>query len=146
MGHVGFTVETYTAIKKLLSVERELHTVVFCDTFDLFHAGSIEAVKSFATDQNLLIALVIDREDCIQSLQERVLQAESCKWFSEVFIAVTDDDVFDILCAMVPAFVVTDDSSVVQVCNSVYVQTATPKKTPQTSKEYLIHRIKTRGL
>jgi len=144
--HIGFTAETYAAIKSCLAKNPDLHPVVICDTFDLFAAGTMNELQPFCNDDNLLIAIVIEGEGTIQTLHERVLQAQCCNFFSEVFVAITDDDLFDLLCAIVPAFCVTEDEGVVGICNSVYVQTATRKKSPQTSKEYLIHRIKSRDL
>jgi glycerol-3-phosphate cytidylyltransferase-like family protein len=142
--HVGFTRETYAAIKSFASKAGDNHIVAVTDSFDLFFAGDMVTVRDLHDGNNSVVAIITDFESTVQSLAERILQLQGCKWIHLVLVAVTEADLFDTLCALSPAFCVTDDDDVLRICNSVYVPTAVPTRSREVanSREYLIHRMK----
>ena len=142
--HVGFTRETYAVIKSFVSKTGDDHIVAVAGSFDLFFAGDMVTVRDLHNANNSVVAIITDFEATVQTLAERILQAQSCKWIHLVLVAVTEGDLFDTLCALSPAFCVTDDDDVLRICNSAYVPTAVPSRSKEVenSREYLLHRLK----
>jgi glycerol-3-phosphate cytidylyltransferase len=76
-----------------------------CSCFDLFHAGHIMMLKeSKSICDYLIVGLqtdpTIDRPEKnrpIQSVVERFIQLESCKYVDEVVVYATEKDLLDIL-------------------------------------------------
>ena len=76
-----------------------------CSCFDLFHAGHIMMLKEAkAKCEYLIVGLqtdpTIDRPEKnkpIQSVVERFIQLESCKYVDEVVVYATEKDLLDIL-------------------------------------------------
>lgn len=77
-----------------------------CSTFDLFHAGHIIMLKE-AKDQcdYLIVGLQTDptidrpteKNKPIQSIFERFVQLQACKYVDEVVVYATEKDLVDIL-------------------------------------------------
>lgn len=77
-----------------------------CSTFDLFHAGHIIMLKE-AREQcdHLIVGLqtdpTIDRPDTknrpVQSIFERYVQLQACKYVDEIVVYATEKDLVDIL-------------------------------------------------
>jgi glycerol-3-phosphate cytidylyltransferase len=76
-----------------------------CSCFDLFHAGHIMMLKEAKAKCDYLIVGLqtdptIDRPEKnkpIQSVVERFIQLESCKYVDEVVVYATEKDLIDIL-------------------------------------------------
>lgn len=77
-----------------------------CSTFDLFHAGHIMMLKEAKTQCDYLIVGLqtdptIDRPDTknkpIQTLFERFVQLQSCKYVDEIVPYSTEKELMDIL-------------------------------------------------
>jgi len=76
-----------------------------CSCFDLFHAGHIMMLKEAKSNCDYLIVGLqtdptIDRPEKnkpIQSVVERFIQLESCKYVDEVVVYATEKDLMDIL-------------------------------------------------
>ncbi len=76
-----------------------------CSCFDLFHAGHIMMLKEAKSVCDYLIVGLqtdptIDRPEKnkpIQSIVERFIQLESCKYVDEVVVYATEKDLLDIL-------------------------------------------------
>lgn len=76
-----------------------------CSCFDLFHAGHIMMLKEARAKCDYLIVGLqtdptIDRPEKnrpIQSVVERFIQLESCKYVDEVVVYATEKDLLDIL-------------------------------------------------
>ena len=76
-----------------------------CSCFDLFHAGHIMMLKEAKSKCDYLIVGLqtdptIDRPEKnkpIQSVVERFIQLESCKYVDEVVVYATEKDLIDIL-------------------------------------------------
>ena len=76
-----------------------------CSCFDLFHAGHIMMLKEAKANCDYLIVGLqtdptIDRPEKnkpIQSVVERFIQLESCKYVDEVVVYATEKDLLDIL-------------------------------------------------
>lgn len=76
-----------------------------CSCFDLFHAGHIMMLKEAKSVCDYLIVGLqtdptIDRPEKnkpIQSVVERFIQLESCKYVDEVVVYATEKDLLDIL-------------------------------------------------
>lgn len=76
-----------------------------CSSFDLFHAGHIMMLKEAKSVCDYLIVGLqtdptIDRPEKnkpIQSVVERFIQLESCKYVDEVVVYATEKDLLDIL-------------------------------------------------
>ncbi len=77
-----------------------------CSTFDLFHAGHIMMLKEAKQQCDYLIVGLqtdptIDRPDTknkpVQSIFERFVQLQACKFVDEVVVYATEKDLRDIL-------------------------------------------------
>jgi glycerol-3-phosphate cytidylyltransferase len=76
-----------------------------CSCFDLFHAGHIMMIKEAKSKcDHLIVGLqtdpTIDRPEKnkpIQSVVERFIQLEACKYVDEVVVYATEKDLLDIL-------------------------------------------------
>ena len=77
-----------------------------CSTFDLFHAGHIIMLKEAkAQCDHLIVGLqtdpTIDRPDTknkpVQSIFERYVQLQACKYVDEIVVYATEKDLVDIL-------------------------------------------------
>lgn len=76
-----------------------------CSCFDLFHAGHIMMLKEAKSNCDYLIVGLqtdptIDRPEKnkpIQSVVERFIQLDSCKYVDEVVVYATEKDLLDIL-------------------------------------------------
>ncbi len=77
-----------------------------CSTFDLFHAGHIIMLKEAKTQCDYLIVGLqtdptIDRPDTknkpVQSIFERYVQLQACKYVDEIVVYATEKDLVDIL-------------------------------------------------
>ncbi len=77
-----------------------------CSTFDLFHAGHIMMLKEAKTQCDFLIVGLqtdptIDRPETknkpVQSIFERFVQLQACKYVDEVVVYATEKDLRDIL-------------------------------------------------
>jgi glycerol-3-phosphate cytidylyltransferase len=76
-----------------------------CSCFDLFHAGHIMMLKEAKSKCDYLIVGLqtdptIDRPEKnkpIQSVVERFIQLESCKYVDEIVVYATEKDLLDIL-------------------------------------------------
>ena len=76
-----------------------------CSCFDLFHAGHIMMLKEAKANCDYLIVGLqtdptIDRPEKnkpIQSVVERFIQLEACKYVDEVVVYATEKDLLDIL-------------------------------------------------
>jgi glycerol-3-phosphate cytidylyltransferase len=76
-----------------------------CSCFDLFHAGHIMMLKEAKSKCDYLIVGLqtdptIDRPEKnkpIQSVVERFIQLDSCKYVDEVVVYATEKDLMDIL-------------------------------------------------
>ncbi len=77
-----------------------------CSTFDLFHAGHIMMLKEAKSQCDYLIVGLqtdptIDRPETknkpIQSIFERFVQLQACKFVDEVVVYATEKDLIDIL-------------------------------------------------
>jgi glycerol-3-phosphate cytidylyltransferase len=77
-----------------------------CSTFDLFHAGHIMMLKEAKTQCDYLIVGLqtdptIDRPETknkpIQSIFERFVQLQACKFVDEVVVYATEKELIDIL-------------------------------------------------
>ena len=76
-----------------------------CSTFDLFHAGHLLMLEEAKKQCDYLIVGLqtdptIDRPEKnkpIQSVVERFIQLESCKYVDEVVVYATEKDLLDIL-------------------------------------------------
>ena len=82
-----------------------MRTGFTCSCFDLFHAGHIMMLKEAKSKcEYLIVGLqtdpTIDRPEKnkpIQSVVERFIQLESCKYVDEVVVYATEKDLIDIL-------------------------------------------------
>ena len=82
-----------------------MRTGFTCSCFDLFHAGHIMMLKEAKSKcEYLIVGLqtdpTIDRPEKnrpIQSVVERFIQLESCKYVDEVVVYATEKDLLDIL-------------------------------------------------
>lgn len=78
-----------------------------CSCFDLFHAGHIMMLKEAKEQCDWLIVGLqtdptIDRPNKnkpIQSIFERFVQLEACKYVDEIVVYATEEDLIDILLA-----------------------------------------------
>lgn len=77
-----------------------------CSTFDLFHAGHIMMLKEAKTQCEFLIVGLqtdptIDRPETknkpVQSIFERFVQLQACKYVDEIVVYATEKDLRDIL-------------------------------------------------
>ena len=76
-----------------------------CSTFDLFHAGHVIMLKEAKTQCDYLIVGLqtdptIDRKEKnkpVQSIFERYVQLQACKYVDEVAVYATEKDLVDIL-------------------------------------------------
>jgi len=76
-----------------------------CSTFDLFHAGHIMMLKEAKAQCDYLIVGLqtdptIDRpkkNKPIQSIFERFVQLEACKYVDEIVVYATEKDLIDVL-------------------------------------------------
>lgn len=76
-----------------------------CSTFDLFHAGHIMMLKDAKKQCDYLIVGLqtdptLDRAEKnkpVQSVFERYVQLEACKYVDEVVVYATEKDLLDIL-------------------------------------------------
>ena len=77
-----------------------------CSTFDLFHAGHIMMLKEARTQCDYLIVGLqtdptIDRPETknkpVQSIFERYVQLQACKFVDEVVVYATEKDLEDVL-------------------------------------------------
>jgi glycerol-3-phosphate cytidylyltransferase len=77
-----------------------------CSTFDLFHAGHIIMLKEAKTQCDYLIVGLqtdptIDRprekNKPVQSIFERYVQLQACKYIDEIVVYATEKDLIDIL-------------------------------------------------
>lgn len=77
-----------------------------CSTFDLFHAGHIIMLKEAKQQcEYLIVGLqtdpTIDRPDTknkpVQSIFERYVQLQACKYVDEIVVYATEKDLVDIL-------------------------------------------------
>lgn len=77
-----------------------------CSTFDLFHAGHIIMLKEAKSQCDYLIVGLqtdptIDRPETknkpVQSIFERFVQLQACKYVDEVVVYATEKDLVDIL-------------------------------------------------
>ena len=77
-----------------------------CSTFDLFHAGHIIMLKEAKTQCDYLIVGLqtdptIDRptekNKPVQSIFERYVQLQACKYVDEIVVYATEKDLLDIL-------------------------------------------------
>jgi len=77
---------------------------ITCSTFDLFHAGHVKMLEEAKTQCDwLIIALqtdpTIDRPEKnkpIQSVVERYIQVDGCKWVDQIVPYSTEKDLEDI--------------------------------------------------
>ena len=82
-----------------------MRTGFTCSCFDLFHAGHIMMLKEAKSKcEYLIVGLqtdpTIDRPEKnkpIQSVFERFVQLDSCKYVDEVIVYATEKDLLDIL-------------------------------------------------
>ena len=91
-----------------------MRTGFTCSCFDLFHAGHIMMLKEAKSKcEYLIVGLqtdpTIDRPEKnkpIQSVVERFIQLESCKYVDEVVVYATEKDLIDILpsCSLIQIF------------------------------------------
>jgi glycerol-3-phosphate cytidylyltransferase len=78
-----------------------------CSTFDLFHAGHILMLKEARSQCDYLIVGLqtdpsIDRPQKnkpVQSIFERYVQLQACKYVDEIVVYATEKDLIDILMA-----------------------------------------------
>jgi glycerol-3-phosphate cytidylyltransferase len=76
-----------------------------CSTFDLFHAGHIIMLKEAKAQCDYLIVGLqtdptIDRKEKntpVQSIFERFVQLQACKYVDEIVVYATEKDLVDIL-------------------------------------------------
>ena len=76
-----------------------------CSCFDLFHAGHIMMLKEAKTQcDHLIVGLQTDptidrpqKNKPIQSILERYIQLEACKYVDEIVVYATEKDLIDIL-------------------------------------------------
>ncbi len=76
-----------------------------CSTFDLFHAGHIMMLKEAKSHcDHLIVGLQTDptldrkqKNKPIQSVFERFVQLQACKYVDEVVVYATEKDLIDIL-------------------------------------------------
>ena len=76
-----------------------------CSTFDLFHAGHIMMLKEAKTQCDYLIVGLqtdptIDRPEKnkpVQTVFERFVQLQACKYVDEIVIYATEKDLLDVL-------------------------------------------------
>lgn len=76
-----------------------------CSTFDLFHAGHIIMLKEAKSQCDYLIVGLqtdptIDRKEKnkpVQSIFERYVQLQACKYVDEIVVYATEKDLIDIL-------------------------------------------------
>jgi glycerol-3-phosphate cytidylyltransferase len=76
-----------------------------CSTFDLFHAGHIIMLKEAKSQcEYLIVGLqtdpTIDRKEKnkpVQSIFERYVQLQACKYVDEIVVYATEKDLVDIL-------------------------------------------------
>lgn len=76
-----------------------------CSTFDLFHAGHIMMLKECKSIcDHLIVGLQTDptldrktKNKPIQSIFERYVQLEACKYVDEIVVYATEKDLVDIL-------------------------------------------------
>ena len=76
-----------------------------CSTFDLFHAGHIMMLKDAKEQCDYLIVGLqtdptLDRSEKnkpIQSIFERYVQLQACKYIDEIVVYATEKDLLDIL-------------------------------------------------
>lgn len=76
-----------------------------CSSFDLFHAGHVAMLKEAKTQCDYLIAALqtdptIDRPQKnkpVQSVFERFMQLQACKYVDEIVVYATEKELLDIL-------------------------------------------------
>lgn len=77
-----------------------------CSTFDLFHAGHIIMLKEARTQcEYLIVGLQTDptidrpteKNKPVQSIFERYVQLQACKYVDEIVVYATEKDLIDIL-------------------------------------------------
>lgn len=77
-----------------------------CSTFDLFHAGHIIMLKEAKTQcDHLIVGLQTDptidrpkeKNKPVQSVFERYVQLQACKYVDEILVYETEKDLIDIL-------------------------------------------------
>ena len=77
-----------------------------CSTFDLFHAGHIIMLKEAKQQCDYLIVGLqtdptidrpIEKNKPVQSIFERFVQLQACKYVDEVVVYATEKDLIDIL-------------------------------------------------
>jgi len=73
---------------------------ITCSTFDLFHAGHVKMLEEARQHCDYLIcALQTDRPEKnqpIQSIVERYIQLDGCKWVDQIIPYATEKDLEDI--------------------------------------------------
>lgn len=85
-------------------MENKTKVGITCSTFDLFHAGHVKMLEEAKTQCDwLIIALqtdpTIDRPEKnkpIQSIVERYIQVEACKYVDQIVPYATEQDLKDI--------------------------------------------------
>ena len=76
-----------------------------CSCFDLFHAGHVMMLKEAKTQCDYLIVGLqtdptLDRPEKnkpIQSITERYIQLDGCKYVDEIVVYATESDLIDVL-------------------------------------------------
>lgn len=76
-----------------------------CSSFDLFHAGHVKMLEEAKTVCDYLIVGLqtdpsIDRPEKnkpIQSVTERYIQVDACRWVDEIIPYETEDDLMDLI-------------------------------------------------
>lgn len=76
-----------------------------CSCFDLFHAGHVMMLKEAKTQCDYLIVGLqtdptLDRPEKnkpVQSITERYIQLDGCKYVDEIIVYATESDLIDIL-------------------------------------------------
>jgi glycerol-3-phosphate cytidylyltransferase len=77
-----------------------------CSTFDLFHAGHVMMLKEAKTQcDHLIVGLQIDptidrpgvKNKPVQSVLERFIQVQACKFVDEIIPYATEKELMDIL-------------------------------------------------
>ena len=77
-----------------------------CSTFDLFHAGHVMLLKEAKTQcDHLIVGLQIDptidrpgvKNKPVQSVLERFIQVQACKFVDEIIPYATEKELMDIL-------------------------------------------------
>jgi len=86
-------------------MKNEMKVGFTCSTFDLFHAGHIIMLKEAKAQVDYLIVGLqtdptLDRKEKnkpVQSIFERYVQLQACKFVDEIIVYATEKDLIDIL-------------------------------------------------